>query len=163
MPGMATDLDAQVREIVDRVAYLVLATIDPDGRPRTSPVYFSHDGYDDLYWVSAPDSQHSRNLLRDPRAAGVIFDSSVPPGAGASAAYVTGTAREIPEFELERRCERAFHRLVGTARPMKPAELSGEAPLRLYLMEVEVWEAHLPGGEAAAVDAEARVTGHPGG
>lgn len=158
---MAMDLDAHVREIVDRVPYLVLATTDPDGRPRTSPVYFSHDGYHDLYWVSAPDSQHSRNLLRDPRAAGVIFDSTVPPGAGASAAYVTGTAREVPEFDLERRCEVAFHRLVGTARAMKPAELSGEAPLRLYLMEVEVWEAHLPGVDAAEDAAEVRVEGHP--
>lgn len=158
---MAMDLDAHVREIVDRVPYLVLATTDPDGRPRTSPVYFSHDGYHDLYWVSAPDSQHSRNLLRDPRAAGVIFDSTVPPGAGASAAYVTGMAREVPEFDLERRCEVAFHRLVGTARAMKPAELSGEAPLRLYLMEVEVWEAHLPGVDGSEDAAEVRVEGHP--
>ncbi|HEY9395275.1 MAG TPA: pyridoxamine 5'-phosphate oxidase family protein, partial [Nocardioides sp.] len=61
---MAADLDRHVRGIVDGVAYLVLATSDPDGRPRTSPVYFSHDGYRDLYWVSAPDAQHSRNLIR---------------------------------------------------------------------------------------------------
>ncbi len=142
---MAADLDRHVRGIVDRVAYLVLATSDPDGRARTSPVYFSHDGYRDLYWVSAPDSQHSRNIVRDPRVAGVIFDSSVPPGSGASAAYVTGMARQVPDFELEKRCPLAFRRLIGTARAFGPEELRGEATLRLYVMDVEVWEAHLPG------------------
>jgi hypothetical protein len=142
---MAADLDRHVRGIVDDVTYLVLATSDPDGRPRTSPVYFSHDGYRALYWVSAPDAQHSRNIVRDPRVAGVIFDSSVPPGSGASAAYVTGMARQVPDFELDRRCEVAFGRLVGTARAFKPEELRGEASLRLYVMDVELWEAHLPG------------------
>ncbi|GGU10692.1 pyridoxamine 5'-phosphate oxidase family protein [Nocardioides albus] len=142
---MTADLDRHVRGIVDDVAYLVLATSDPDGRPRTSPVYFSHDGYRDLYWVSAADSQHSRNIVRDPRVAGVVFDSSVPPGSGASAAYVTGMARQVPDFELEKRCAVAFRRLVGTARAFTPDQLCGEASLRLYVMEVELWEAHLPG------------------
>ncbi|TQL70486.1 pyridoxamine 5'-phosphate oxidase [Nocardioides albertanoniae] len=142
---MAADLDKHVRGIVDSVAYLVLATSDPDGRARTSPVYFSHDGYRDLYWVSASDSQHSRNIVRDSRVAGVIFDSSVPPGSGASAAYVTGMARQVPDFELEKRCQVAFRRLVGTARAFEPQELRGDASLRLYVMDVEVWEAHLPG------------------
>ena len=139
-----------------------MQSIDPDGRPRTSPVYFSHDGYRDLYWVSAPDAQHSRNIVRDPRVAGVIFDSSVPPGSGASAAYVTGMARQVPDFELEKRCAVAFHRLVGTARAFKPEELRGEAPLRLYVMDVELWEAHLPGvdpdDEAADIDKNGRIS-----
>jgi hypothetical protein len=54
-------------------------------------------------------------------------------------------ARQVPDFELEKRCEVAFHRLVGTARAFKPEQLRGDASLRLYVMDVELWEAHLPG------------------
>ena len=51
----APDLNAMAREVLDRIRYVVLGTIDEDGRTRTSPVYFIPHGYEDLYWVSHPD------------------------------------------------------------------------------------------------------------
>jgi hypothetical protein len=74
------DLRACARDVLDGVRYVALGTVDEDGRPRVSPVYFVHRGYADLYWVSDPGSHHSANLHRDPRLSGVVFDSSVPPG-----------------------------------------------------------------------------------
>jgi hypothetical protein len=45
--------------VLDANRYLVLGTIEQDGRPRVSPVYFTHDDYRRLYWVSSPASTHS--------------------------------------------------------------------------------------------------------
>ena len=102
----APDLDQLARDILDSIRYVVLGTIDEDGRTRTSPVYFTPHGYEDLYWVSNPASHHSHNLERDNRLSGVVFDSTVPPGPGTGAVYVTGSAREIPADELASTCPR---------------------------------------------------------
>ena len=48
MPGTgAADLTA--RGIIDANLYLVLATADVTGRPWSSPVYFAHSGYAELF------------------------------------------------------------------------------------------------------------------
>ena len=36
----ALELAAMARDVLDRIRYVVLGTIDEDGRTRTSPVYF---------------------------------------------------------------------------------------------------------------------------
>jgi hypothetical protein len=56
-----------------------------------SPVYYTAARYSDFYWVSSPGAQHSLNLAERPDAEIVIFDSSVPAGAG-EAVYITATA-----------------------------------------------------------------------
>jgi hypothetical protein len=149
-PGVAggrdgvSDLDQQARDVLDSVRYVVLATLDEDGRPRTSPVYFTPDRYARLYWVSHPDTQHSANLHRDPRASGVVFDSTRPPGLG-EAVYVTGTAREIGVHELAAHVPVAFDPARG-ARRFEPEELHGDADLRLWVLDAEVVEVHVPAG-----------------
>lgn len=127
----APDLDQQARDILDRIRYVVLGTIDEDGRTRTSPVYFTPHGYEDLYWVSNPTSHHSRNLHRDTRLSGVVFDSTVPPGPDTGAVYVTGTAREVPADELAQHLPSAFDPERG-ARAFAAEELTGDANLRLW-------------------------------
>jgi hypothetical protein len=42
----APDLDLLARDILDSVRYVVLGTVDEDGRTRTSPVYFTPHGYE---------------------------------------------------------------------------------------------------------------------
>jgi general stress protein 26 len=76
----APALAATARNVMDRIRYMVLGTIDEDGCTRTSPVYFVPHRYRDLSWVSTPKSHHSHNLKRDNRLSAVIFDSTVPPG-----------------------------------------------------------------------------------
>src|SRR5215211_3043194 len=68
------------REIIDANRYMTLATADGDGRPWASPVWYAHQGYTDLYWVSRPEARHSRNLAVRPEVGIVIFDSTVPVG-----------------------------------------------------------------------------------
>ena len=134
------------RDILDRIRYVVLGTIDEDGRTRTSPVYFTPHGYEDLYWVSNPASHHSHNLERDNRLSGVVFDSTVVAGprhrSGLRdrhrAGDPGGRARAAP-------AERLRPRDRG-GRAFTAEELTGDADLRLWVLHVDSWEVHVRGG-----------------
>jgi Pyridoxamine 5'-phosphate oxidase len=135
------DLNAMARDVLDRIRYVELGTIDADGRTRTSPVYFNPHGYEDLYWVSHPETHHSHNLALDDRLSGVVFDSTLVPGQ-TRAVYVTGTAREVPADELEQDLRKAFD-LDRGGRAFTIDELTGDADLRLWLLHVDSWEVHI--------------------
>lgn len=79
MTDQTPDLAAMARDVLDGIRYVVLGTIDEDGRARTSPVYFVPHGYQDLYWVSNPASHHSRNLERDDRLSGIRLERAPDP------------------------------------------------------------------------------------
>jgi hypothetical protein len=139
----APDLAAMARDVLDRIRYVVLGTIDEDGRTRTSPVYFVPHRYEDLYWVSHPDTHHSHNLEREPRLNGVVFDSTMVPGQN-RAVYVTGTARKVPADELEQHVPHAFDPDRG-GRAFTIEELTGP-DLRLWVLHVESWDVHIGAG-----------------
>ena len=84
------------RAILDTVAYMVLATADGDGVPWASPVWFATDGYHHLYWISAPDARHSRNIAARPEIGIVVFDSTTAP-ATRQALYVQATAERVDD------------------------------------------------------------------
>jgi nitroimidazol reductase NimA-like FMN-containing flavoprotein (pyridoxamine 5'-phosphate oxidase superfamily) len=142
----APDLDQLARDILDEIRYVVLGTIDEDGRTRTSPVYFTPYRYEDLYWVSDTVTHHSHNLARDDRVSGVVFDSTRPPGTS-SAVYVTGTAREVPDHELGGHLPRAFDPEGRGGRRFSAEEVTASARLRLWVMHVEQWEVHIAAGD----------------
>ena len=52
---------------------LSLATTGEDGEPCVSPLFYLVDEEYSLYWLSSPNSRHSRNLLRTPRAAAAVY------------------------------------------------------------------------------------------
>ena len=139
------DLNQMARDVLDSVRYVVLGTIDDDGRTRTSPVYFTPHRYEDLYWVSHPGTHHSVNLHRDPRLSGVVFDSSRPPGE-TKAVYLTGAAREIHDDELDQHLPVAFDPDRRGGRRFEADELAGNADLRLWVLHVESWEVHIGAG-----------------
>ena len=86
------------RELVDAARYMVLGTAGADGTPWVSPVWFAHAGYRELYWVSAPEARHSRNLAERPEVSVAIFDSHVIPG-DASAVYMEAAAAQAEDVE----------------------------------------------------------------
>jgi hypothetical protein len=77
----------------------------------------------------------------------VIFDSTADVGRG-EAVYVTATARQVDERELDAVCPEAFRAVAG-ARRFQPAELRRDAAVRLYVAQASSWEAHVPGRHAA--------------
>nr|WP_277349966.1 pyridoxamine 5'-phosphate oxidase family protein [Nonomuraea sp. FMUSA5-5] len=135
------------RNIIDTNRYMVLGTVDPDGRPRVSPVYFAPDGYDTLYWISSPDSHHSRNLAERPEVSMVIFDSTVPVGGGAQAVYLRATAAQVPDDELDRHAETACRARFPEQKVFPAEELRAPSPLRLYRARVTEHAVHIRGSD----------------
>lgn len=98
MTGTAANgLAAEAMEILRGARYGVLATASRDGTPWASPVYLAHGDWSDrppdLWWVSSPESRHSRLIADNPAVAITVFDSSVAIG-DASAVYAETRARE---------------------------------------------------------------------
>ena len=120
------------RGIIDANRYMTLATADGDGRPWASPVWYAHQGYTDLYWVSRPEARHSRNLAVRPEVGIVIFDSTVPEGEG-QAVYVEALAGELDGADRDEGIAVVSRRseALGAAQ-WGVADVSGPAPLRLY-------------------------------
>ena len=142
---MADDeLAEMARRVLDLNRYMVLGTVEPDGRPRLSPVFFTPARYRDLYWVSSPDAQHSRNVRDRPGVEIVVFDSSPRPGEG-EAVYMSATAREVPAGELPDVLDEAFDPDTRGARAFTPEELSGEGDLRLYVATATAYDVHVRG------------------
>jgi hypothetical protein len=139
------DLDAMARRVIDGLLYMTLATLDPDGAPRLSPVYFTPARYRDFYWVSSPEAHHSRNVLERPDVQIVIFDSTVAVGR-AEAVYLAARAREIPAGELAAVTGEAFSGRGG-ARRFAPEDLHGDADLRLYVATATSCEVLVRGGD----------------
>ena len=145
-PDESAQIQAMARDVIDTNRYMTVGTTEPDGLPRLSPVYYTHDKYHDFYWVSAAGAQHSKNLLRQPTIAVLIFDSSVDPGS-TRAVYINATAQQIPEPELEDACGIAFRTLGPGARAFEPSELMSPAPLRLYRATAGEYAVHIRGSD----------------
>jgi nitroimidazol reductase NimA-like FMN-containing flavoprotein (pyridoxamine 5'-phosphate oxidase superfamily) len=125
------DLTAHARALLDTNRYLTLGTVDPNGRPWTSPVYFTSEGERAFYWMSATDAQHSRNLAERPQVSIVVFDSTVAPYHG-HAVYAVGEARELSGTDLDR----ALEVYPGTSHrggvPITRDDVTEPSPYRLY-------------------------------
>lgn len=139
------DLADMARGVLDTNRYLTLGTTEPDGRPRVSPVYFTHVVYRTFYWVSSPRAQHSANVADRPEVAFVVYDSTAQIGAG-RAVYVGATAAQVPADQLAAACDEAFAGAVdaGVTR-FRPEDVSGDADLRLYRARATSWEVHIRG------------------
>jgi Pyridoxamine 5'-phosphate oxidase len=140
----APDLDQMARDVLDSVRYVMLGTIDEDGRTRTSPVHFTPHGYEDLYWVSNGGTHHSNNLHRDPRLRrGLRLEPATWEDEGGlrdrcGARGLRGRFRAAPAggFDAEGRGGLRF----------EPEEVVGDADLRLWVRRVESWKVHIGAG-----------------
>jgi len=65
------------RAILDGREFAVLSTIEPDGRPQSSVVWFERDG-DDLLMSTVEGRRKHLNLVRDPRATVLVYPAANP-------------------------------------------------------------------------------------
>jgi hypothetical protein len=128
--GSKPDLEAMARRVIDGNRYMVVSTIDDDGRPWGTPVYFSHGEYRDFYWISSPGSKHSLNIAKRQDVSIVVFDSQVVIG-GAEAVYMQGRAEEVAE-PTDEECGIAFRPRFEGVKAFRPDELRAPAELRLF-------------------------------
>lgn len=72
-----SELNADVRRLLDRPNYAHVATLLPDGAPHTVPVWIAREG-DDVVILTGPGSRKARNVERDPRVAISLIDVDQP-------------------------------------------------------------------------------------
>ena len=126
-----SELAAHARALLAANRYLTLGTVDPDGHPWTTPVYFAADGLREFYWESTTDAEHSRHLAERPRVSLVVFDSTVPPYHG-RAVYAVGEARELSGPDLDRALS-VYPRPDGDgSSPVDREEVTAPAAYRIY-------------------------------
>jgi uncharacterized protein YhbP (UPF0306 family) len=129
------DLGAIARTIIDSNLYMVLGTANESGQPWVSPVYFACAGYTEFYWLSSPETRHSRNLAVRPQVSIVVFNSQVPVGT-AQAVYMSAMAAELTGADLESGLLIYNGRFPDPAergvRTIKPEDVRPSAPYRLY-------------------------------
>src|SRR3954452_9503559 len=51
-----------VQSILNEVLYVTIATVSKEGLPWNTPVFFARDHHSKIYWVSANESVHSKNI-----------------------------------------------------------------------------------------------------
>ena len=153
-----SDLEVMARRVLDGVRYMVIATVQDDGSPWVTPVYFTPHQYREMYWVSDPEAQHSRNIAARPEVSLVVFDSSVPIG-GAEAVYMRAQAHQMPEPTPEE-CAVAFQPRFE-AKGFSPKDLRPPARIRLYRADVTQWWVLIRGSDPVwgrGVDARLEVS-----
>jgi nitroimidazol reductase NimA-like FMN-containing flavoprotein (pyridoxamine 5'-phosphate oxidase superfamily) len=146
------DLPGLARTTLANNRFMVLGTVDPTGRPRVSPVWFSLVDHRVLYWLSSPDAHHSHNIEERPEVSIVVFDSSAAPHTG-QAVYLEATAERVPAEELGQACAEAF-RGVDDALSFTPETLT-EEPFVLYRARITASEIHVRGrdfGDGSGAD-----------
>lgn len=80
-------LTDEQRTFLDEVHFAVVATLNPDGSPQLTTLWYLRDG-DDLVFNTAVGRLKERNLRRDPRLAATILSAD-----GYRFITVKGTAR----------------------------------------------------------------------
>ena len=128
----ARDPAGLARSLVAENSYLTLSTVDADGAPWGTPVWFAAHDLDVFVWASKPGARHSRNIERNPRVSLVVFDSARSPGDG-SALYVSADAELVGDtaFDSALADLNAGSRERGLAE-WQPAQLREPARHRLY-------------------------------
>jgi len=133
------DIAEHARALLDANGYLTLGTVDADGRPWTSPVYFAASGLREFYWSSETGAAHSRNLTERSHVSIVVFDSSVRPYHG-RAVYAVGSAYELQGDDLDHGLRVYPGPGDRGATALTRDDVTGSSPYRLYRATVtDLW------------------------
>ncbi|MFG2039016.1 PPOX class F420-dependent oxidoreductase [Dactylosporangium sp. NPDC048998] len=66
-----------LHELLDRRAFLVLSTVNPDGGPQSSVIWGKHDA-GDVVFSTIRGRRKTRNMERDPRVSICVYDPANP-------------------------------------------------------------------------------------
>ncbi len=130
--------DDEVQRALNGPATVVLATINPDGSPLATPMWYVHDA-DGLGMVSVAGLQKMRNLERDPRVS-VVVETHAP--SGLQCVIVQGTVAFLDSAADRRSLGAAFVEKYGESiekrwgGPVVPAD---RALFRILPRRVKLW------------------------
>ena len=71
-------LNDTARTLLDKPKqFAIISTVEPDGRPQSSVVWYERDG-DDVLISTVEGRRKHQNLVRDPRATVLVYDADNP-------------------------------------------------------------------------------------
>lgn len=124
----------RAKELLKTVRHAAIATVNEDGTPHNTPVFFMHDqelGY--MYWGSSPESQHSRNISRNSAVFVVLYEANFGGGL-----FMKAQARLATSEELDKAI--AIHNKSYVRKDRPPIQKDGYvdgAPQRMYVAQIE--------------------------
>jgi PPOX class probable F420-dependent enzyme len=113
---MAVTFDDATRRLLDGKNFATVATLNPDGGPHSSVVWFIRDG-DAILFSTSSTRKKARNLARDPRISVTVFELENP----YNSVEIRGSAELLddPEKALPMRLS---HRYLGIDPPAESDE-----------------------------------------
>jgi PPOX class probable F420-dependent enzyme len=114
---MAITFDEATRDLLDGKNFAILATLDSDGSPHTSVVWFTRDG-DTLLLSTTASRLKARNIAGDPRVSLSIFETTNP----YSSVDIRGTA-ELTVDESKALPKTLSQRYLGQDPPPEPDDV----------------------------------------
>lgn len=120
----------KAKDIISRILYITIATASKDGTPWNSPVYSAFDENYNFFWASDQNGQHSKNIKENNKVFLVIYDSTVPEGAG-EGVYVQAKAYALVDDEEIQHALNCLDERVGK-KPHSPNQFLGNKPRRVY-------------------------------
>lgn len=122
-------LSSEAKDIIDKVRYATISTVDGVGSPWAAPVWYVYDNQSNIYWWSPVDSRHSRNITLNGQVYITIFDSSASEGDGVGL-YIRADASQVTSNELDSVIE--MYNAATTKFKLDLSNTTGDAPTRLY-------------------------------
>jgi PPOX class probable F420-dependent enzyme len=114
---MAFTFDDTIRALLDGRNFAVVATLNRDGSPHTTTVWYVRDG-DTVLFSTAGHRAKARNLTRDPRVSLTVYDLANP----YTAVDIRGTA-ELEVDEQRALPVRVSQRYLGEDPPPEPEDV----------------------------------------
>jgi hypothetical protein len=138
-----TKPNQKARQVIDRIKYITIATVDQNGQPWNTPVAsFRFDNDYIFYWASWTDNQHSKNIRSNGRAFIAIYDSTPVDDKPSDGVYIQAEA-----FELSDKQEVMRTALIFKGDPYNPSDgkqYLGEYPRRIYkAVPQKIWMNHM--------------------
>lgn len=130
----------RAKEIINKILYLTIATVDKEGQPWNTPVYTAFDEDYNFYWASDQNGQHSKNIAQNSKVFLVIYDSTAPEGTG-EGVYIQAKASILTsEDELQKALRYLYKRKNQQPGKGEAKEFLGDYPRRIYKAVPEkVW------------------------
>jgi hypothetical protein len=125
----------RARWLLQNVRHAAIATVNEDGSPHNSPVFFQYDkGLKYLYWGSSPEAQRSKNIARDGRIFAVIYEANEGGGL-----YIQGNEAHVLEGEelVQGLAVLNEFRVRRDKAPLGIDYYTGNSPQRMYRVTIQ--------------------------
>ena len=125
------EVEKLIREYLGSTKMLQIASSN-DQQPWICTVYYAYDDDLSIYWISTPDSRHSKEIMKNPKVAAAIAFSQEPyPKDGVRGLQLEGVA-ELLKGEDEERASKLYVNQLMREKTLLEDTRSGKNPHKFY-------------------------------